>query len=240
MKFNWNYIKGFLIIALVLFLYGFTNYRNLNQKITDIDIKFEDGENLFMNYEMVNKLLIQNDATPKNKSKSLIDLNELEKQVVSHPMVENATTYLTVNGQLMVSVKQRTPIGRIINKADSYYIDIQGKYMSLSENHSARVPIITGISTPKNTDDLFRLLSYIRGDNFLQKQIVGIHKMGKNEFNLMTRVGNHEIYLGNLDNLNEKFKNLKAFYSYAMKNGSIGTYKRLNLKYNNQVVGTKR
>ena len=240
MKINWLYIQGFLLIVLVLFLFGFTNYRNEHQKIASVDIKFEEGENLFMNYQMVNKLLIQNDSTVKNKTKSLIDLNGLEKQVLSHPMVENATAYITVDGQLRISVKQRTPIGRISTSNSSYYIDKQGEFMPLSENYSARVPIVTGISTAENIDDLYELLSFITNDNFLQKQIVGVQFAGNDEFILTTRVGNHKIDFGNLEGKRTKFKNLKAFYSFTMKNETIENYKQISLKYNNQVVATKK
>jgi len=240
MKINWNYIKGVLLIGLVLFLLGFTNHRNKLQKIIEIDVEFEHGDNLFMNYEMVNNLLIQNGASVVNKAKSLIDLNGLEKRVLEHPMVEKATTFITVNGQLKVSVKQRAPIGRINSKTASYYIDRLGEVMPLSENYSARVPIVTGVSESDDLKDLHRLLSFIGADEFLEKQIVGIHKVENNQYKLKTRVGNHEIVFGKVENLQLKFKNLKAFYNYSMKNKIIDNYSIINLKYNNQVVCTKK
>ena len=239
MKVNWNYIKGSLLIMTLLFIFGFSNYRNETKKVTS-EVIFEQGENLFMNYEMVNKLLIQNQKHVKNQAKSLIDLSSLEQQVLEHPMVENATTFLTVDGQLKTSVKQRTPIGRVNNNSESYYIDRQGEKMPLSNNHSARVPIITGLSDTENINDVFELLNYIKSDMFLKKQVVGIHKSAENDFLLMTRIGSHKINLGGIDNLEVKFKNLKAFYNHTMTNKTIENYKMINLKYNNQVVCTKK
>ncbi|PHR69716.1 MAG: hypothetical protein COA67_09950 [Lutibacter sp.] len=240
MKINWNYIKGSLLIVALLFLLGFSNYRNEGKKVTSVDVKFEQGENLFMSYEMVNKLLIQNQKHVKNQAKSLINLSSLEKQVLSHPMVENATTFLTIDGQLKTSVKQRTPIGRVNANSESYYIDRQGEKMPLSKNHSARVPIITGLSITENIEDVYTLLTYIKRDVFLKKQVVGIHKSAENDFILMTRIGSHKINLGGIENLEVKFKNLKAFYNYTMTNKTIENYRIINLKYNNQVVCTKK
>lgn len=240
MKINWSFVKGFLLIAVVLFLYGFSNYKNQDKKVTSIDIKFEKGDNLFMTHEMVNKLLIQNGVPVKNKAKSLIDLNSLEEQVLLHPMVESARTFLTVDGQLETRVMQRTPIGRISSNSESYYIDRLGDRMPLSENYSARVPIITGDFDGESLKDLYELLLFIRADSFLEKQIVGVHKVNNENFNLMTRVGKHEINIGKVDNLQSKFKNLKAFYNSTMKNETINNYSLINLKYNNQVVCTKR
>lgn len=240
MKINWNYIKGSLLIAVLLFLFGFSNYRNEVKEVANVAIKFEQGENLFMNYEMVNKLLIQNGSHVKNQAKSLIDLSSLEKQVLAHPMVENATTFLTIDGELKTSVKQRTPIGRVNTNAETYYIDRQGERMPLSSNHSARVPIITGLSATGNIEDIYKLLTFIRRDAFLKKQIVGIHKSAEKDFLLMTRIGSHKINLGGIENLEVKFKNLKAFYNYTMTNKTIENYKIINLKYDNQVVCTKK
>ena len=165
---------------------------------------------------------------------------QLEKQVLMHPMVENATTFLTVDGRFKTSVKQRTPIGRISSVSDSYYIDRLGEKMPLSENYSARVPIVTGITEGDNLEDLHILLSFIRADTFLEKQIVGVRKINNGEYRLMTRVGNQQINIGKVENLQLKFKNLKAFYNSTMRSKTIENYKLINLKYNNQVVCTKK
>jgi len=155
-------------------------------------------------------------------------------------MVESATAFLTIDGQLKTSVKQRTPIGRVNTGSESYYVDRQGEEMPLSGNHSARVPIVTGLSATENIEDVFALLTYIKRDVFLKKQIVGIHKSAENDFLLMTRIGSHKINLGEIKNLEVKFKNLKAFYNYTMTNKTIENYKMISLKYNNQVVCTKK
>lgn len=241
MKINWNFIKAILLIGVVLFLFGFSNYKNQEKKIISVDIKFEKGNNnLFMSYEMVNKLLIQNGETVKNQAKSLIDLNRLEKQVLMHPLVESATTFLTVDGRLKTTVKQKTPIGRIHSESVSYYIDRLGNRMPLSENYSARVPIITGFFEDDSLEDLYTLLAFVRSDAFLEKQIVGIHKVNNENFRLLTRIGKHEISIGRIENLQSKFKNLKAFYNSTIENKTIENYKLINLKYNKQVVCTKK
>ena len=69
-----------LLISMII-VYGFSNYRNHAKHISDINVEFESGENYFLTHEMVNKLLIQNDTSFKNKAKSVIDLYRLEEQV---------------------------------------------------------------------------------------------------------------------------------------------------------------
>jgi len=240
LKINWNYIKGFLLLALVVFLYGFSYEKNNAIKVTDIMVEFEAGKNLFMNYQMVNKLLIQNGATVKNKAKSVIDLHELEKNVLSHPMVEDASIYLTVDGLLKASIKQRTPIARVLTETNSYYIDKQAEIMPLSENHSARVMLVSGNINEGDINKIHLLVTTILNDDFFKKQIIAIQKMPRNEFVLSTRVGDQKIELGKIENLHQKFKNLKSFFSKTMADKTVDNYRSINLKYNNQVVCTKK
>lgn len=238
-KINWTYIKGVFLIALLAILYGFSNNRNEARKIRNIKIEFEGDSKLFMSYEMVNKLLIQNGKTVKNQSKSVIDLHKLEVNVQSHPMVENVSVFTTVNGELFAKVQQRTPIARVVVNRGSYYIDKQGKTMPLSPIYADRVLLVTGDVDEKDNSKIYFLTSEILKDEFLRNELVGIQKLPNEEFVLHTRDNHHKIILGNLNGLTQKFKNLKAFYVKAIADKTIANYRTLNLKYNNRVVCTK-
>lgn len=240
MKINWNFIKGLLLLVSVVFFVGFSHVKNDSKIVRDISIEFEDGNSLFMDYEMVNKLLIQNGKTVKNEPKTVIDLHKLEANVLSHPMVENASVFLTVDGLLKTVVKQRTPIARVISGTESYYIDKQAKEMPLSKNYSARVLLISGKVNKNDNAQIYLLVTKILNDEFLKKQIIGIQKTTNNEFVLSTRIGDQKIELGTLENLDLKFKNLNSFFSKTMADHSIDNYTLINLKYNNQVVCTKK
>lgn len=240
MKINWNYIKGIVLLALVVFLYGFSYQKNSAHKVREIAIEFDEGKNLFMDFQMVNKLLIQNGATVKNQAKSVINLHLLEENVLSHPMVEDVAIFLTVDGLLKAKIKQRTPIARVLSSNKSYYIDKQAKIMPLSENHSARVLLVSGDIKDENIEEIHLLVITILKDDFLQKQLISIQKLPNNEFVLTTRVGEQKIFLGKVEDLKRKFKNLKSFFSKTMADKTIENYTAINLKYNNQVVCTKK
>lgn len=240
MKINWNYPIGILLVSLVVFLYVFSNLKNSAQKVTDISIEFEQGDNLFMDYQMVNKLLIQNGETTKNLTKSVIDLHKLEVNVLAHPMVESASVYLTVDGFLKAKIRQRTPIARVVANNESYYIDRQAKSMPLSDNFSARVLLVSGAVKEENNEEIHQLVTTILKDEFLKEQIIAIEKTPKNEYVLDTRVGDQKIILGKIENLNHKFKNLGSFYIKTMADSTIYKYDSINLKYNKQVVATNK
>lgn len=237
MRKNRDYIKIVTILVLVVSLYSFTNERNNKKKLAKIDIKVMDSENLFVTHPMVNKLLIQNDVKVTNITKEKLVLNKLEDALNSNKMVENAQVYLTVNGELGVEIKQRTPIVRLGGNVSSY-LDINGKLMPLSPIFSARVPLVTGNVNKDKLDEVYKLAMYVRNDNFLNKNVIGIHQTGS-DFELRFRIENFVIKLGKAENLEKKFNNLKAFYQKALKDNSLNDYAIVDLQFKNQVVCAK-
>jgi len=234
-----TYLFSLLLIASLVFLYSFSLVKNSNKKIKKITIEFAEETNDFLTQEMVNKLLIQNNEALKNQAKSVIDLQELEHSVLSNPYIESATVFFTIDGVLKETVKQRTPVARISKVNSSYYIDKHGFKVPLSENYSARVMLITGAINEENLQEFTRFVNVILADDFLKKEIIGIHKTQDNEFILSVRSGQYKIEFGSLDETNVKFKKLKAFYNTAFVDKTIEQYKTINLKYHNQVVCAK-
>ena len=234
-----KYITFLLLIVGLGFLYSFSLKRNSNKIVEKIVVKFEAGDNNFLTHAMVNKLLIQNDSTVKNQAKSVLDLYSLEKRVLKNPYVENASVFLTIGGTLKSTIKQRTPVARIINKNNSYYVDKQGVKVPLSSNYSARVMLISGIKNDKDIKEILPLISFILDDNFLQKEVVGIHKFDDGQYQFSVRSGNYKIDFGKLSEMDIKFKKLKAFYNKTFEDKTIQNYKKINVKYHNQVVCSK-
>ncbi|NAS29479.1 hypothetical protein GTQ40_00700 [Flavobacteriaceae bacterium R38] len=238
MKFNWNYIKFFSGLFLIIVLFSFTNERNNRRKLSTMDIDFVEGNNDFITYPMVNKLLIQNEDTLINVAKENLALGKLENTLNTNEMIQEAHVYLTVNGKLGAKIKQRRPIARVHGK-EPFYIDAEGKWMPLSPVYSARVPLITGTIDKNKLDDVFALSQFIEQDDFLNKNIVGVHKRG-NKFELKLRIDDFIVLLGDVDQMERKFRNFKAFYQKSQKDKTLAQYSIVNLQYNNQVVCTKK
>ena len=234
-----KYIVFLLLIGVLGFLYSFSLKRNLTKIVKEVVIEFEVGDNNFLTHSMVNKLLIQNDTSVKNKAKSVIDLYRLEKLVSENSYVENASVFLTISGSLKTIVKQRSPVARILQKESSYYVDKQGVKVPLSTNYSARVMLVLGAENDEDIDEIMHLISLILKDEFLQKEIVGIEKSDDDEYQFSVRSGNYKIDFGKLTEIDLKFKKLKAFYNKTFEDNTIQNYKMINVKYHNQVVCTK-
>jgi cell division protein FtsQ len=241
MKFK-GVLKYLLFVVLVVglgFLCHFSLERNQQKKVSEIVIEFEDGNNNFLTYSMVDKLLIQNNETVQNQAKSVINLYGLENKISENPYVEKAAVFLTIGGRLKSMIKQRVPVARIIYKDDSYYIDKQGVKVPLSDNYSARVLLVSGVKNEEDIKEILPLVTLILADIFLQKEIVGIQKSDVDEYQFSVRSGNYKIDFGKLAEVDVKFKKLKAFYNKTFEDKTIKKYNTINLKYHNQVVCTK-
>ncbi len=238
MRINWNYIKIGALSLVIMGLYAFSNHRNEKKKVEGVNIEFVGDQNLYITQGMVNKLLIQNYGPIINMPKEKLVLNTIEKVIEADEMVKSAQVYLTVNGELTSKIVQRKPIGRIEGNS-KFYLDDEGKRMPLSMSHSARVPIITGKITGKGLEDVYEILKYINQDDFLRKNVIGIHIEEEERYQLKFRMEQFVVHLGGIDNLEEKFNNFKAFYAKANRDKTLEEYAMVNLEFNNQVVCTK-
>jgi cell division protein FtsQ len=159
--------------------------------------------------------------------------------------------YVDMDGVVNVEIRQRQPILRIMNRFEQdFYVDQYGLKIPLSANFTAPVLVATG-----NIDEvfvnrvdtlhtamakaLFTTADFIRKDSLWDAQIEQINVNANREIELIPRVGNQRILIGNADSLDKKFKNLLIFYQKAIPKVGWGAYKVINIKYANQVIGIK-
>jgi len=238
MKTNWGYIKLLALSFVALGLYAFAGHRSAQKNVKNSTIEFVGEENLYLTQETVNKLLIQNYGNLKNVSKEKLALNTMENVLEANEMVKRAQVYLTVDGELTSRIVQRKPIARITGNSN-FYLDDDGMRMPLSKNHSARVPIITGKISGDSLEDVYKILKYINEDEFFRKNVVGIHIIDKDNYQLKFRMEQFVVSLGGVDDLEEKFNNFKAFYTKANKDKTLSNFTMVRLEFSNQVVCTK-
>ena len=238
-RFNWPTIRLLLMLALVIFLYSFTGKRNLNRKVTKAEVVFVGENQLFVKQQAVNKLLIENRQDPKTIAIDALDLNKLEKTIDSHPLIDKSEVSVSVDGVLKTVVKQKTPIARINGNGESFYIDYKGNKMPLSNNYTARVLLVSGEINDKNKEDLAKLFRVIYDDVFLKKNIIGMQVMPNGSVLMLNRNYNFKIDFGQLINVEQKFKNYKAFFQKVVLDSSIAEYKKIDLRFAEQVVCTK-
>ena len=232
-----NNIKVIIVLAVVSIFFAFSSSQNNAKPISEVEVSFIGENNLFISKTKVDKLLIQNNDYIKCVSKDILDLKALENKLSSHDMIENSELYISINGILKIDIKQRNPYARVISDS-SFYIDNNGTKMPLSDNYSARVLLVHGLNDESKIDYVFKLIKTIRDDEFLNSNVTDI-LINKSEISLRVRNCNFEVLVGDLNNLETKIKNFKAFYQKAYRDKILNNYKKVNLQFNNQIVCTK-
>ena len=232
-----NNIKVIIVLAVVSIFFAFTSSQNNAKPISEVEVSFIGDNNLFISKTKVDKLLIQNNDYIKCVSKDILDLKALENKLSSHDMIENSEVYISINVILKIDIKQRNPYARVISDPP-FYIDNNGTKMPLSDNYSARVLLVHGLNDESKIDYVFKLIKTIRDDEFLNLNVTDI-LINKSDISLRVRNCDFEVLVGDLNNLETKIKNFKAFYQKAYRDKILNNYKKVNLQFNNQIVCTK-
>jgi cell division protein FtsQ len=249
------------ILILVTVLTGFINHSIKEGKCTSIVIDITDQERYgFISEGDITDLLNSDFNTPISQKTRDISTFEIEKRLVSHQAVQKAEVYLSIDGKLNIKIWQRKPILRVFNKKGSFYIDEYGKIMPVTRKFTAHVPVASGhidipsreiqqfqLAKSAKTDldtslynDLFELANFIDSNPLWSAQIEQLYVNKDSEFELIPRVGNHTIVIGEVHDLEKKFKKLQLFYRKGLSKTGWNEYKEINLKFKNQVVCTKR
>jgi cell division protein FtsQ len=126
-----------------------------------------------------------------------------------------------------------------------YYLDVEGHTMPLSDQFTPHILLVSGYLGDKDADEgiqqeIHSFCSYVSDHPLWRDQIVQIYRNRQGEYELIPRVGAHQILFGSLDSWEKKLRNLEMLYEQGLPLYGWNTYGIINLKYTNQVICTKR
>lgn len=199
-------------------------------------------EKHFVTREDLIKFLKEVQLNPLGKPMSAINTDLIEQELMKNEMIAKVEAYKTPSNAIKLEVTQKVPILRIITaQGTNYYVDNQGSTMPVSRRYAAHVPVATGYITRElATTELYDFAGFLRKSDFWYAQIDQIYVDPLGEITLIPRVGDHRILLGPIDDYREKLDNLQAFYEQAIPKVGWEKYSKINLKFKNQVICTKK
>ncbi len=189
-----------------------------------------------------------------------MDITRIEERLAAIPSVAKAEVYHTMDGRLHARVEQRVPIVRVIEPdGGSYYIDKEGWTMPTSRTYTARVLVVTGETDGSvdpalvqnvyaregrpetfRSDDIHRLALHIVADPFWKALIDQVVMTTDGEFELIPSIGGQRILIGDGSELPQRLEKLRIFYEQGIPQAGWRSYARIDLRYADQVVCTKR
>ena len=247
MHINW---KKTIIIALDLVLgtylvFAFTKFNKpdeSNMVCTRVNINIQDEmTNGFLNAKEIKKRLDVNSR-------------KIEETLKTSPFVKTAECYKTQDGLVDIYLTQRMPIVRIkSNNNEDYYIDDHNQIMP-NTNYTSDIIIATGYINRWYAQKYISLLSKaLMANELWRNQIEQINVLPDRSIELVPRVGNHIIYIGNLPEtniidkrekdinnfVNKKMDRLEKFYKYGLSQAGWNKYSYINIEFDNQIICTK-
>lgn len=231
-------LGGYLIAAAFFF-----EKKPKEQVCGSFDIVVDsDQDERFVETDKLEKFIDKEGLNPYGKQLKDINTYEIQEALLSNKMIKSAEVYITSGSGVRAVITERIPILRVIPaKGESYYIDKEGEAMPLSNLNTAYLPVATGnIKEEFAKQELHKFALFLQKDRFWNAQIEQIVVQSEKNIILISRVGDHQVEMGSLDNYESKLERLKTFYDEVLSKTGWNRYSKINLKYDKQVVGTKR
>ena len=170
-----------------------------------------------------------------------IDASDIEKALRLSPYLENADCVKCQDGRLLIRVSQLVPVFRVFDGDASYYVNRAGKRMAANAYYHCDVPVVQGHFTRKYpATRLLPLIDYVEGDSLLRTLVTMYQVRDTNNIIIVPDVSGHVINIGNADGFDNKFAKLKLFYREVMPKKGWNTYDAISVKWNHQIVATRR
>ena len=257
-----NIILKSVLVAGIVVLFIFANQKQDQTTCPEfvIEMDYDGGDELVSRFH-VRQLVTEAGIKVKGEKLGEIPMAEIHKVIEASPFVKKANLTMDVNGKVKALVVQRSPLVRVVDsKGAHFYLDTDGKKVPISHENSARVVFANGriesnreniqeVNSKKNTEEykklsrdlqkVFVTSKSIKNDEFLLALIEQVHLNQSGEIELIPKIGDQIILLGDTTQISEKLEKLKIFYTMGNRNEAWASYRVINLKYQDQVVCKK-
>ena len=246
---NYNWKKSAIIfadIALACYLFfavtAFNKPDDQQAVCTQVDINIQGGKvEGFLGTTEIKEQLKSAKIFPQGQPMKQIDVRKIEDAIRKNPFVETAECYKVQGGRIKIDLTQRLPVVRVkAQNGDDYYVDAYGELMPNTRFVSDLVIATGNISRNYAKKKLSRWGSLILQNPFWHSQIEQINILEDGTVEMVPRIGDHIVYLGNATNIQQKLDRLEKFYRYGLSEAGWNKYSYINLEFDNQIICKKR
>lgn len=173
-----------------------------------------------------------------------IDTQKIRRRLLGLDKLEDASVVTLTDGSVCISVKPIVPVARIFDGDSSYYVNRQGKHVKAGSRFRKNVPVIRGSFVAADTTftplSLLPLIDFLAADSVWNSYITMIEARSPRDIYLVPAIREHVVNLGDLSDLPLKMRRLRTFYSKVLSEQGWEKYDTISLKWNGQIVATKR
>lgn len=244
-----GYVIAFFWIAVIASLMAFVDKRQKDKVCQKVNVKIDNEyDNYFIESDDVQNLMTKNQRENLiNNIHEFINLKELEKRIKAHGFVEKVVVSKDLKGNVDVYVVQYQPLVRLgIAGAEDKYVSSNGKILPISDRFTARTMVLTGAYTSLlaqrdwKKDSLrskyFEFVNKITSNEYLAPLLPQADINWKGEIIIYPQVGKQTIDFGKPVDLDVKFAKILAFYKKIVPAKGWNAYKKITVKYKNQII----
>ncbi len=205
----------------------------------DVEIIDSTGCRFVTTREIINELQPYYNDSPRMLLER-IDTDSLSRMLNSIDKLEHATVVRTTAHKIHVKVAPMHPVARVWDNNSSYYINREGKRIAADARYHIDVPVITGtFDSVFQPSALIPLIDYINADSTWNSLVTMIKVSNRNVY-LLPMIRGHVINFGSVDNIDDKFRRLKAMYTEVLPVKGWDYYDTIAVKWSGQVVASRR
>ena len=254
-----------VLVAGIGSLFVFANQKQGNETCQKLNIKVEYNQaDPLINERYILRLITNAGIKIKGQPLKSIPTLKVQQLLAENPYICEASVRIGVDGMVNVFVSQRKALVKVMPaEGASFYLDTEGVAMPLSRDFPARVMVANGYiksglpkvekkkeedaeesvpiakTLPPDLQKIFVAASALSNREFTLALTEQIYLNYQGELEIIPKIGDQTIVLGDTTHLNEKIENLKTFYTRGMQADSWSNYRSISVKYRNQVICTK-
>ena len=239
-------IIGYLLAAGII--YGFWREEPIYRGI-EIHIDYPNEEADFVKEADIRSKLLPSKFNPIGKPFSKVNTMEISEFVEQNKLVRNAACYHTPDSLLRIDITQRNPIIRVKSSTpvkdskgtpvSDFYIDLDGELMPAQVGSAIRLPLVSGYVKEKHVQPLHDFALFLKDNDFWSDEITQIYVRENGDIELIPRIGDHTILVGDFEDIDTKLKHVRTFYKKVLPKKGWNAYKVINAKFDGQIVGEK-
>jgi len=247
MTFNWQKsliilidiaIAAYLLLAISVFNKPAEKATVCSEVKIDINNEMADG---FINAGEVKKILERNRLYPLARPMADVNSRLIAESLQKNPFVEKAECHKTQSGHVCISIRQRTPILHVMaDNGENYYLDTYGKILPETKYASDMIVATGHITRQYAQKSLTAVGNELLNDKFWQNQVVQVNVLNDGTLEMVPRVGDHIIYMGQSQNIGKKLERLRKFYLYGLNEAGWNKYSYISVEFDNQIICKKK
>lgn len=210
--------------------------RNISVQIMNQD------STVFVTEEGVKAELAQSGIKVIGKPLWQINAARIEEVLGKSEYLENVECVKATDGELIIRASQLVPVMRVFeNDGTSYYVNAAGKRMNATAIYHSDVPVVQGHFTKQYPPTrLLPLVKYVEKDSLLRTLVTMYSVRDSNNIFIVPSIYGHVVNMGGMKDIENKFEKLKLFYREVLPSKGWETYDTISVKWNHQVVATRR